>query len=196
MNKLKRSLVSYQKDINEIDYISQNIDFLFKAKNQRIHGILSPYSNTYESVLGPIETLTRNLAKLYGLRSLIVDISVGGDNSVKNKISTYGLDQNESGIYSNSEGDLNFLLLNDSLEKYHMSLMNDFICWKSIDESKKNYDLLFLLPSLNNPDCITKFKINTDVQWLFITKNNAPKIYRNLSSLNVYDAPFAGIVTV
>lgn len=189
-------LISHQTDLSELDFIAQNIEFALRTKETRVHGILSPYSKTYEYTLEGLEKICKKLNSVYGLKSLIVDISVAGDYGVLNKIKSLNLTRNESGVFKTENEEINFLLLNKSLEDNKVNLMEDFLFWKSIDESKKSYDLLFLLPSLKNPALVEQLEVNSEVQWLFVEKSYAGKVFRNLKENTLFQAPFFGIVTV
>ena len=187
-------LISHSLDLTELDFIVQNIEYSLRVKGIRLHGVLSPFSKTYENTAMALEKITKKLKSVYGLNSLIVDISMSGDLGVLNSIKNSDMKLSDSGIYSNDE--VSYLLLNTSLERSDSKLLEDLIFWKTIDEAKKHFDLLFFLPSLKNNSIIEQLEINPQAQWLMVEKKYAAKIFKNLKKQTHFQVPFLGLVTV
>jgi hypothetical protein len=189
-------LISHAEGLSEIDLLAQNIEYALRNESIRMHGILSPYSSSYSSTLDGLEKIVLKLKQVYGLKSLIIDISVSGDNSFRSKIENHKLQRNDLGIYSSSDSDINILLLNIAVEESRSLLIENLASWKAIEESKKNFDLLFFLPSLKNPKVIKELDFNVQTQWLFLEKRNAAMVYKNINEQSFFQVPFMGIVTV
>jgi len=189
-------LISHSNRLTEIDFIIQNIEYSLRNDNIRLHGILSPFSKSYEYTVAGLEKISSKLNQVYGIKSLIVDISMAGDQGILTKINSLGLNRNEKGIFTSNDGNLNFLLLNKCLEQENSELLENLIFWKTVEESKKDYDILFLLPSIKNNRLIEQLDINAEAQWLFVEKKNSTKIYKNLKDQVHFQVPFFGLVTV
>ena len=189
-------LISHSKSLTEIDFIVQNIEYSLRNDQARLHGVISPYSKNYRKSIGAIASICAKLKKVYGLSSLVVDISLTGDQGVLAQIDKHKIQRNNRGVYSNEEQIFNYLLLNSTLEQQGSNILEDLIFWKMIEESKKSYDILFLLPSIKNISIIEKLEVNAQVQWMFIEKKNSAKTFKNLESLTHFQVPFQGIVSV
>lgn len=189
-------LISYSNSLTELDFIIQNIEYGLRNNQNRLHGVISPYSKSYKKTVKALAQISAQLKSVYGLTSLVVDISMSGDQGVLAQIEQYKLQRNDKGVFSSEDGVYNYLLLNSSLEEKNSTLLEDLLFWKMIEDSKRDFDILFLLPSLKNIAIIDQLDINAQVQWMMIEKKNSAKTYKNLEALNHFQVPFLGIVTV
>lgn len=189
-------LISHSTSLTELDFIVQNIEYSFRNDQTRLHGVISPYSKNYRKTVDGLARICEKLKNVYGLSSLVVDISMSGAEDILAQIEQYELQRNNRGIYSNDDNIFNYLLLNSTLEEKGSSVLEDLIFWKMIEQSKKDYDILFLLPSIKNISIIEQLEVNAQVQWMFIEKKNSAKTFKNLESLTHFQVPFLGIVSV
>ncbi len=189
-------LISHSNSLTELDFIVQNIEYSFRNEDIRLHGVLSPFSKSYEYTAVALEKIAKKLQSVYGLSSLIVDISMSGDQGVLTQIQKHNLKRSDDGVFHDENKVLNYLLLNTSLEEESKNILDDLFFWKTIEESKKYFDILFLLPSVKNNAIIEQLDINAQVQWLFLEKKNAAKAFKNLTKQTHFQVPFLGVVTV